>query len=209
MTNSTKNHWNSIYSTKKLNQVSWYQPIPQVSLDFIESLNFSKDAPILDVGGGDSFLCDNLIELGYSNITVLDISDVAIQRAKKRLGNNANKVSWIVSDILNFEPKEKYAIWHDRAVFHFLRENENINKYLNSLLEGLVENGRMILGAFAENGPTRCCALDVKRYSFEDFNSLFSNGFTIVKTQNSIHKTPFDTEQSFNFIEAKKNEQTI
>ena len=209
MTNSTKNHWNSIYSTKKLNQVSWYQPIPQVSLDFIESLNFSKDAPILDVGGGDSFLCDNLIELGYSNITVLDISDVAIQRAKRRLGNNANKVSWIVSDILNFEPKEKYAIWHDRAVFHFLRENENINKYLNSLLEGLVENGRMILGAFAENGPTRCCALDVKRYSFEDFNSLFSDGFTIVKTQNSIHKTPFDTEQSFNFIEAKKNEQTI
>ena len=209
MTNSTKNHWNSIYSTKKLNQVSWYQPIPQVSLDFIESLNFSKDAPILDVGGGDSFLCDNLIELGYSNITVLDISDVAIQRAKRRLGNDANKVSWIVSDILNFEPKEKYAIWHDRAVFHFLREHENINKYLNSLLEGLVENGRMILGAFAENGPTRCCALDVKRYSFEDFNSLFSDGFTIVKTQNSIHKTPFDTEQSFNFIEAKKNEQTI
>lgn len=209
MTNSTKNHWNSIYSTKKLNQVSWYQPIPQVSLDFIESLNFSKDAPILDVGGGDSFLCDNLIELGYSNITVLDISDVAIQRAKRRLGNNANKVSWIVSDILNFEPKEKYAIWHDRAVFHFLRENENINKYLNSLLEGLVENGRMILGAFAENGPTRCCALDVKRYSFEDFNNLFSDRFTIVKTQNSIHKTPFDTEQSFNFIEAKKNEQTI
>ncbi|MBC66081.1 MAG: SAM-dependent methyltransferase [Rhodobacteraceae bacterium] len=204
MTNSTKNHWNSIYSTKKLNQVSWYQPIPQVSLDFIESLNFSKDAPILDVGGGDSFLCDNLIELGYSNITVLDISDVAIQRAKRRLGNNANKVSWIVSDILNFEPKEKYAIWHDRAVFHFLRENENINKYLNSLLEGLVENGRMILGAFAENGPTRCCALDVKRYSFEDFNNLFSDRFTIVKTQNSIHKTPFDTEQSFNFIEAKK-----
>tara|TARA_Y100000739_G_scaffold56101_1_gene45890 strand:- start:628 stop:1257 length:630 start_codon:yes stop_codon:yes gene_type:complete len=209
MTNSTKNHWNNIYSTKKLNQVSWYQPIPQVSLDFIESLNFSKDAPILDVGGGDSFLCDNLIELGYSNITVLDISDVAIQRAKRRLGNNANKVSWIVSDILNFEPKEKYAIWHDRAVFHFLRENENINKYLNSLLEGLVENGRMILGAFAENGPTRCCALDVKRYSFEDFNNLFSDRFTIVKTQNSIHKTPFDTEQSFNFIEAKKNEQTI
>ena len=204
MTNSTKNHWNNIYSTKKLNQVSWYQPIPQVSLDFIESLNFSKDAPILDVGGGDSFLCDNLIELGYSNITVLDISDVAIQRAKRRLGNNANKVSWIVSDILNFEPKEKYAIWHDRAVFHFLRENENINKYLNSLLEGLVENGRMILGAFAENGPTRCCALDVKRYSFEDFNNLFSDRFTIVKTQNSIHKTPFDTEQSFNFIEAKK-----
>ena len=204
MTNSTKNHWNSIYSTKKLNQVSWYQPIPQVSLDFIESLNFSKDAPILDVGGGDSFLCDNLIELGYSNITVLDISDVAIQRAKRRLGNNANKVSWIVSDILNFEPKEKYAIWHDRAVFHFLRENENINKYLNSLLEGLAENGRMILGAFAENGPTRCCALDVKRYSFEDFNNLFSDRFTIVKTQNSIHKTPFDTEQSFNFIEAKK-----
>jgi len=209
MTNSTKNHWNSIYSTKKLNQVSWYQPIPQVSLDFIESLNFSKDVPILDVGGGDSFLCDNLIELGYSNITVLDISDVAIQRAKRRLGNNANKVSWIVSDILNFEPKEKYAIWHDRAVFHFLRENENINKYLNSLLEGLAENGRMILGAFAENGPTRCCALDVKRYSFEDFNNLFSDRFTIVKTQNSIHKTPFDTEQSFNFIEAKKNEQTI
>ena len=209
MTNSTKNHWNSIYSTKKLNQVSWYQPIPQVSLDFIESLNFSKDAPILDVGGGDSFLCDNLIELGYSNITVLDISDVAIQRAKRRLGNNANKVIWIVSDILNFEPKEKYAIWHDRAVFHFLRENENINKYINSLFEGLVENGRMILGAFAENGPTRCCALDVKRYSFEDFNNLFSDRFTIVKTQNSIHKTPFDTEQSFNFIEAKKNEQTI
>ena len=204
MTNSTKNHWNSIYSTKKLNQVSWYQPIPQVSLDFIESLNFSKDVPILDVGGGDSFLCDNLIELGYSNITILDISDVAIQRAKRRLGNNANKVIWIVSDILNFEPKEKYAIWHDRAVFHFLRKEQEINFYLKSLNSGTDVNGRLVLGTFAENGPLRCCALDIKRYSFNDLENTFSNYFQINKMINSIHQTPFNTEQSFNFVQAIK-----
>lgn len=206
MTNSTKSHWDNIYSTKKINQVSWYQAVPQVSLDFIDSINLSKDSPIIDVGGGDSFLCDNLIERGYKNITVLDISDVAIQRAKIRLGKNSNKVNWIVSDILNFKPKKKYAIWHDRAVFHFLKDNNNIKTYINSLSNGLAKNGRLILGTFAENGPKRCCALDVKRYSFKEFNKLFSNIFTIVKTQNLIHRTPFETEQSFNFIEGIKNE---
>ena len=204
-----KEHWEHIYANKQMNEVSWFQQEPTTSLALIQENTQSKDDAIIDIGGGDGFLVDNLLELGYTNITVLDISINAINKVKERLGINADKVKWIISDVIEFIPTEQYDIWHDRAVFHFLRENENINKYLNSLLEGLVENGRMILGAFAENGPTRCCALDVKRYSFEDFNNLFSDRFTIVKTQNSIHKTPFDTEQSFNFIEAKKNEQKI
>ena len=201
---SKKEHWDNIYSTKSLEEVSWYQPIPKISLDFILSLDLAKDSPIIDVGGGDSFLVDSLLNEGYTDLTVLDISKVAIERAKIRLAKNANKINWIVSDIINFFPERKYSIWHDRAVFHFLRKEKEINSYLKSLNSGTATDGRLVLGTFAENGPTRCCALDVKRYSFNDLERKIGDQFHIEKMINSIHQTPFKTEQSFNFVQAIK-----
>ena len=133
---SKKDHWDNIYSTKTLQEVSWHQPIPKISLDFILSLSLPKESPIIDVGGGDSFLVDSLLNEGYTDLTVLDISKVAIERAKIRLAKNANKINWIVSDIINFFPERKYSIWHDRAVFHFLRKEKEINSYLKSLNSG-------------------------------------------------------------------------
>lgn len=201
---SKKEHWDNIYSTKSLEEVSWHQPIPKISLDFILSLDLAKDSPIIDVGGGDSFLVDSLLNEGYTDLTVLDISKVAIERAKIRLAKNANKINWIVSDIINFFPERKYSIWHDRAVFHFLRKEKEINFYLKSLNSGTATDGRLVLGTFAENGPTRCCALDVKRYSFNDLERKIGDKFHIEKMINSIHQTPFKTEQSFNFVQAIK-----
>jgi 2-polyprenyl-3-methyl-5-hydroxy-6-metoxy-1,4-benzoquinol methylase len=204
MSNLRKEHWNNIYSSKKLEEVSWYQPIPETSLDFIINSEISKDEPIIDVGGGDSFLIDNLIKGGFNDLTVLDISEVAIERAKLRLGENAEKVNWIVSDIRDFNPIREYSVWHDRAVFHFLRKEQEINFYLKSLNSGTAADGRLVLGTFAENGPIRCCALDVKRYSFNDLEKKIGDQFLIEKMINSIHQTPFKTEQSFNFIQAIK-----
>ena len=201
---SKKEHWDNIYSTKSLEEVSWHQPIPKISLDFILSLGFAKDSPIIDVGGGDSFLVDSLLNEGYTDLTVLDISNVAIERAKIRLAKNADKINWIVSDIINFFPERKYSIWHDRAVFHFLRKDLEINSYLKSLNSGTAKDGRLVLGTFAENGPIRCCALDVKRYSFNDLERKIGDQFHIEKMINSIHQTPFKTEQSFNFVQAIK-----
>ena len=201
---SKKEHWDNIYSTKSLEEVSWHQPIPKISLDFILSLGLAKDSPIIDVGGGDSFLVDSLLNEGYTDLTVLDISKVAIERAKIRLAKNANKINWIVSDIINFFPERKYSIWHDRAVFHFLRKEKEINSYLKSLNSGTATDGTLVLGTFAENGPTRCCALDVKRYSFNDLERKIGDKFHIEKMINSIHQTPFKTEQSFNFVQAIK-----
>ena len=204
MTISKKDHWENIYDSKALNEVSWYQPIPKTSLNFIESCSLQRNSPIIDVGGGDSFLSDYLLKRDYEDISVLDISSNAIERAKKRQGELSNKINWIVSDVLDFNPTKEYAVWHDRAVFHFLRDEKDIKEYINILLKSLAQKGNLVLGTFAEDGPKRCCALDVRRYSFQNFENLLSKYFTIIKTQNVTHKTPFDTEQSFNFIQAIK-----
>ena len=204
MTISKKDHWENIYDSKAINEVSWYQPIPKTSLNFIESCSLQRNSPIIDVGGGDSFLSDYLLKRDYEDISVLDISSNAIERAKKRQGELSKKINWIVSDVLDFSPTKEYAVWHDRAVFHFLRDEKYIKQYINILLQSLAQKGNLVLGTFAEDGPTRCCALDVKRYSFQNFENLLSEHFTIIKTQHVIHKTPFETEQSFNFIQAIK-----
>jgi len=204
MTISKKDHWENIYASKELNKVSWYQPIPKTSLNFIESCSLPRNLPIIDVGGGDSFLSDYLLKRDYEDISVLDISSNAIERAKKRQGELSKKINWIVSDVLDFSPTKEYTVWHDRAVFHFLRDEKDIKQYINILLKSLAQKGNLVIGTFAEDGPKRCCALDVRRYSFQNFENLLSEHFTIIKTQNVIHKTPFDTEQSFNFIQAIK-----
>ena len=157
MTISKKDHWENIYDSKALNEVSWYQPIPKTSLNFIESCSLQRNSPIIDVGGGDSFLSDYLLKRDYEDISVLDISSKAIERAKKRQGELSNKINWKVSDVLDFSPTKEYAVWHDRAVFHFLRDKKDIKQYINILLQSLAHKGNLVIGTFAEDGPKRCC----------------------------------------------------
>ena len=199
------NHWNNLYASKKLEELSWFQNIPQTSLDFIYNANLSKDDAIIDVGGGDSFLIDNLINDGFTNLTVLDISKLAIDRAKFRLGNNAKKVEWIVGDVKNFIANKKYALWHDRAVFHFMQNINDIQQYYNSLLRGVLNSSTVVLGTFSENGPDRCCALDVCKYSINELSSLFSKDFSLTEGKNTLHKTPTGLTQAFTFVSLIKN----
>lgn len=194
-----KNHWESIYQTKQLNEVSWYQPVPQTSLDLISKYVKSYDAKIIDIGGGDSFLVDHLLQLGYTNISVLDISEAAIERAKIRLGENANKVSWIVCDISKFEPTEKYDFWHDRAAFHFLTDKEDINRYISTVNKAITTNGILTIGTFSESGPKKCSGIEITQYTEESLANLFPNEFEKIESFYVDHSTPFDTVQNFVF----------
>jgi 2-polyprenyl-3-methyl-5-hydroxy-6-metoxy-1,4-benzoquinol methylase len=194
-----KKHWESIYQTKQLNEVSWYQPIPQTSLDLISKYVKSYDAKIIDIGGGDSFLVDHLLELGYTNISVLDISEAAIERAKIRLGENANKVCWIVSDISKFEPTEKYDFWHDRAAFHFLTNKEEIQSYVQLVQDSINPNGILAIGTFSENGPLKCSGIELTQYAEDSLSNLFTSGFEKIESFVVDHPTPFDTVQNFVF----------
>ncbi len=200
MTNgfNSKKHWEDIYSKKQLTEVSWYQPMPHTSLDLIAALNLNKDAPIIDIGGGDGFLLDNLLQLGYTNITVLDISANAIDRAKKRLGDQADNVHWIVSDITSFIPDSQYEVWHDRAVFHFLTTKNDIEQYKSALNTGLATSGHLIIGTFSEKGPLKCSGIPISQYAQNELIDCFHE-LNEVKTFNEDHHTPFDTIQHFTF----------
>jgi 2-polyprenyl-3-methyl-5-hydroxy-6-metoxy-1,4-benzoquinol methylase len=193
-----KNHWENIYSKKLLTEVSWYQPTPQTSLDLIAKLNLDKDASIIDIGGGDGYLVDHLLDLGYTDITVLDISVNAIERAKKRLGSRASEVKWIVSDITSFQPEKEYDVWHDRAVFHFLTSESDIKKYQTSLESGLASDGYLVIGTFSDNGPLKCSGIEISQYAQNELIACF-NELTPIKTFNQDHPTPFDTIQNFTF----------
>ncbi|MBS4042339.1 MAG: class I SAM-dependent methyltransferase [Chitinophagaceae bacterium] len=192
-------HWEKIYNTKELNEVSWYQPVPTTSLEYIASCNLSKDASIIDIGGGDSFLVDALLNLGYTNISVLDISTAAIERAKKRLGKKSNLVKWIVTDITNFKPQEQFDCWHDRAAFHFLTSTTEINQYINIVSATVKSKGYLIIGTFSEDGPTKCSGIPIQQYSQENLEKIFSSQFNKIAAQIVDHQTPFNTIQNFVF----------
>lgn len=193
----SKKHWDNIYATKGMKEVSWFQELPQTSLDLIASLRLKKDASIIDIGGGDGFLVDHLLKLGYINITVLDISKNAIKRAKERLGKDSNKVKWIVSDITEFEPIDKYDVWHDRAVFHFLTQEKDINNY-KELVDSAV-SGYFLLATFSDEGPNKCSGLEICKYSELDLQKKFKGTFNVVDSFKENHNTPFETIQNFTF----------
>lgn len=197
-------HWENIYQTKELKEVSWYQPTPKTSLDFIKELNVPTTARIIDIGGGDSFLVDYLLELGYQDVSVLDISETAIEKAKQRLGRKAKNVKWIVTDITTFKSTEKYDLWHDRAAFHFLTSEQDISIYLNTAQQSIKPNGFLIVGAFSEEGPKKCSGIDIRQYSETSMTQCFENLFTKIKCNVVDHKTPFDTTQNFIFCSFKK-----
>ena len=199
-----KTHWDKVYKTKTSDQVSWTQPIPTTSLNFIKSFGYNKNIKIIDVGGGDSLLVDFLLEDGYTNITVLDISSKAIEKAKNRLGVKAKEVNWIVSDIVSFEPETSYDIWHDRATFHFLREQPEINNYLE-LLKKYVK-GHIVIGVFSEKGPLKCSGLDIVQYSEQNLLIEIEDDFERLNCFTEDHITPFETKQNFLFCSFKKIE---
>ena len=199
----SKTHWENIYQTKELKEVSCYQPTPKTSLDFLQHYNLPKEAAIIDVGGGDSFFVDHLLELGYTNVSILDISQSALDRAKDRLGGEASKVKWIVSDASQFIPTEKYDFWHDRAAFHFLTDETRILNYIATAEKAINKGGYLMLGTFSENGPKKCSGLEIKQYNEAEMASRFKNNFHKINCIIEDHFTPFNTKQNFIFCSFK------
>ncbi len=197
MKQSKQEHWETIYATKQPHEVSWTQENPITSLNFIHSFNLPKSASIIDIGGGDSKLVDCLLEEGYQNITVLDISSEALIRAKKRLGKKAEKVKWIVSDILSFKPATTYDVWHDRATFHFLTTAEEIKRYTSTAKKAV--RSYFSIGTFSDKGPDHCSGLPVKRYTEDELTNELENGFKKIKCITEDHLTPSKSKQNFLF----------
>jgi hypothetical protein len=200
---NNKTHWETVYKTKSPQQVSWTQVIPKTSLDFIAALKLPKAAKIIDVGGGDSNLVDHLLALGYKDITVLDISDEALNKAKTRLGKAAKQVTWITTNITDFEPTTQYDLWHDRAAFHFLTSTQEIAQY-QQLVDTYVKSN-LIIGTFSKDGPKKCSGLDITQYSTADLCDAFAQNFKKIDCKTEDHKTPFDTLQNFSFCSFKKS----
>lgn len=203
-TTDRKAHWEQIYNSKKLEEVSWYEPTPATSLAFISQFKIAKTAKIIDIGGGDSFFVDHLLEAGFTDVTVLDISESALIRAKQRLGEQAHLVKWIVSDIADFQPTEKYDFWHDRAAFHFLTDEKEINTYINTVSLHLTIDGILVLGTFSEKGPTKCSGIEIKQYSEDAMVRILEKYFDKVVCKEVEHPTPFNTIQKFIFCSFRK-----
>ena len=194
---NAKSHWEDIYKRKMPNEVSWTQEIPQTSIDFIKSFDLPKNAEIIDVGGGESKFIDYLLSKGYENITVLDISKNAIEKAKTRIGVNSDKVKWVVSDINEFIPNNKFDFWHDRAVFHFLTNQESILKY-SKMVSSYARN--FVVGTFSTEGPKKCSGLDICQYDEISITKTFETpNFKKVESKRVNHETPFGTIQNFIF----------
>lgn len=199
-----KSHWETIYTTKTENEMSWFQQYPQTSMEFVAIFDLPLYANIIDIGGGDSYFVDALLEKGYRNIWVLDISANAIERAKKRLGKKASKVHWVICDVTEFEPPVQFDFWHDRAAFHFLVSEEKIYKYISIAEDSIKQKGYLILGTFSENGPKKCSGLDIKQYSEASMSARFEIAFDRVRCVQENHQTPFNTIQNFLFCSFRK-----
>jgi len=199
---NSREHWENIYLTTKPDEVSWTQEVPVTSLEFIRQFNLPKSAKIIDIGGGDSKLVDHLLELGYDDITVLDISEKALDKVKVRLGQHALKVKWLTSDILDFKSETSYDLWHDRATFHFLTDPVEIKSYIDIARQFV--NGFLTIGTFSDKGPEECSGLKIRQYSEESLQKELYNGFKKIKCITEDHITPFNTKQNFLFCSFKK-----
>lgn len=199
-----KKHWENIYQTKELKDVSWFQPTPETSLSFFYKHNVPANAKIIDVGGGDSHLVDHLLDLGYEDITVLDISEAAIHKAKARLGTKAEKVKWIVSDVVSFTSEETYDVWHDRATFHFLTDEKDIATYVQTAKRSVSTDGIMVIGTFSDQGPQKCSGITIKQYTEQTMTATFAPYFDKINCFTVDHKTPSDAIQNFVFCSFKR-----
>ena len=199
-----KYYWDQAYQKKATDQTGWFQEVPQVSLDLIKAAGLAKNSKIIDIGGGDSLLVDHLLSDGFENITVVDISEVALERAKKRLGKIALNVTWILSDVLDINSSEKYDLWHDRACLHFLTAAQDVAQYYKLLQDVLSSKGSVILGAFSESGPLNCSGLPIKQYNIDELNKFDSENLKLLKSLETDHLTPSKAKQNYVFCLFKK-----
>lgn len=203
-TTGRKLHWETVYETRTFETASWYERVPQTSLQLINESGAGKDAHLIDVGGGDSYLAATLLDTGHRHIAVLDISEQALQRAQKRLGAAAGKISWIVSDITTFTPETRYSVWHDRAVFHFLNTAAERDAYKRAAAAAVVPGGTLIIGTFSVAGPHKCSGLEVQQYSEESLAAEFEDSFIREKCFRINHITPSGNIQEFVFCSFKR-----
>ncbi len=192
-------HWEGVYSKKGENEVSWFQENPAPSLELIAQTGATQASAIIDIGGGASRLVDNLLDRGFDDVTVLDLSQAALEAAKGRLGGLVARVHWIVADATVWEPLRAYDIWHDRAAFHFLTEDRDRAAYVARLERALKAGGYAIIATFALDGPERCSGLPVVRYDPASLGQILGRTFQLVDTRRHTHATPWGSDQSFQF----------
>lgn len=200
MSESAKTHWEQIYATRSPELVSWYQAFPDVSLALIEAAEIEHNAPVIDVGGGASMLVDHLLGLGYSDVSVLDISGAALEHSQRRLGKRAEQVQWIESDIAALASQRRYALWHDRALFHFLTEAGSRRRYIEVLRAHLAPGAKLIIASFAPEGPDKCSGLFIQKYSAEKLMKELGKDFELLEERREDHATPGGTTQIFNYF---------
>lgn len=196
-------HWNQVYRTKATDNVSWYQHRPEVSLSLIAASGIGRNAGVIDVGGGASVLVDCLLDSGYSQLAVLDVSAVALAHSRVRLGDRAAGIEWFESDVTAFNPPHRYGLWHDRAVFHFLTLAEDRRNYLASLRNSLQPGGSVIIATFALDGPAKCSGLDVVRYDEQSMLAELGTEFQLLEIRHEVHLTPWQSEQRFIYFRLK------
>jgi trans-aconitate methyltransferase len=194
-----RGHWETVYQTKAETDVSWFQESPKVSLDLIDMLGIAPQTRVIDVGGGASRLVDALLDKGFDAITVLDISEPALAATRARLGKQADRVHWLAADVTQWEPKESYGLWHDRAAFHFLTDAADRAAYADRVARAVAPGGHVIIATFAPDGPERCSGLPVQRHDAESIGAVLGSGFALVDTRRHDHQTPGGSVQRFQF----------
>lgn len=205
----SKAHWEHVYGAKPSASMSWFQQQPARSLELILEAGGARDSAIIDVGGGDSTLVDALLDRGFSRVTVLDISGAALARAQERLGARATGVTWLEADITSANlSRHGYEIWHDRAAFHFLLRAEDRRRYVDAVRHALAPGGTLVIATFAADGPTRCSALDVARYSPETLHAELGADFELLHAFGDSHRTPANVEQRFTFAAFRHSPST-
>ena len=201
-----QDHWNQVYREKGPQKLSWFQRRPELSLAIIASSGIEKDAGVIDVGGGTSALVDSLLDGGYQQIAVLDISGAALDQSRSRLGVRADAVEWYEADVTTFEPPHRFGLWHDRAVFHFLTEAEDRRAYVATLRRTLQPGGTVVISTFAIDGPPKCSGLEVVRYDADSMCAELGAEFQLQEVQREIHLTPWQTEQRFIYFRLKRQD---
>jgi SAM-dependent methyltransferase len=199
-----KAHGENVYTTKGRDEVSWFREHLETSLWMIGETGVGKDAAIIDIGGGNSTLVDDLLDRGFIDVSVLDISGKAIADSQERLGHKAASVDWHVADITRADLPDRYDLWHDRAVFHFLTDEADRRKYIDLVMRSLKVGGHIIVASFGLEGPQKCSGLDVVRYSPDTMHDEFGNSFELIKSIGEIHQTPFGTTQDFVYCHCRK-----
>ncbi len=197
-------YWDEVYQNRKENEVSWFQETPKTSLELIEEFGLHSTDKIIDIGGGDSRLVDSLLDLDFEDVTVLDLSEVALERCKVRLGEKSHSVKFVASDVVKFIPIEKYKLWHDRAAFHFLTNLGDIQAYLDIASQAIDDDGFLILSTFSKTGPEKCSGLPVSQYSDDDLKTLFKKYFFNIRCFEEAHLTPKGVTQNFVYCAFRK-----